>query len=399
VGNEVARPKFKKGDVCRVYADVVVDGKPEPVLPIAQITITGEPKHDLQGKFYYPTTGGEAVEDMLARAYTHISPTGLLTFEKSKDEFYMRYMARNKPPKLLQTQPMSIGSSFDANVKSYLQRCLCQSKGKPVPEEYLFEKLFLSQVEPHNREWALGAGLYAFGCYKQSGALADILLEISQGDKDPRFEFEMRGTVALNDGVVPITGKPDLYFHNKLDARVVLDWKVNGFCSNSGQSPKPHHIISRDGWEGNQTKNHRKAHKDAQVFMVKGIQVNVARNMEDIDKDWALQLCTYAWLMGEPVGGDFISGLEQLVCAPSGIADKPQIRVASFRNKISQKFQFEVFERYQKCWSCISSGHFFPELSLEDSRIRCQQLERVSVNLQPTGDSKLDWFSNQARVR
>ena len=343
-------------------------------------------------------------EKNLARAYTHLSPTGLALFETNREEFYMKYMARYKPSRIPQTAPMSVGSAFDAYVKSYI---VTKLRGvNNVPKQFEFPTIFKQQVEEHNREWALKAGLHCFECYKNSGALADLMLEINTGDSEPRFEFEMKGLVHLENEHVPITGKPDLYFVNRLGARVVSDWKVNGYCSNSPVSPKPQYVMCRDSWPDStakRSKNDRQAHKDAFVQMCKGIMVNVACKFEQIDYDWATQIATYAWLMGEPVGSDFICGLEQLACKPGGVnlgfgvSSPPLIRVASFRSYIGKEFQLACFNRYKDAWEIINSDHFFRNMSRSDSLIRCEQLEKVSLSLRPTGNAKEDWFSTNCR--
>lgn len=324
------------------------------------------------------------------RQHSHLSPTGLALFEKNTAEFYMKYCTFNRAPREPQTQPMSVGSAFDAYVKSYI---LERIKGKgAVPNSHQFETLFINQVEPHNRDWAREHGKICFDAYKLSGALADLMLEICQADKEPIFEFEVKGIVKHKllgaDFEVPITGRPDMYFHNKEDARVVGDWKVNGYCANQAQSPRPQYVLCRDGWIGEQSRSHRRIHKDAQPMNDRGIMVNASCSMEDIDQGWATQLCTYAWLLGETVGSDFISALEQLACDPL----KKQIRVASFRNLISSDYQNSVMARYVQAWSRINSDHYFPELSLEESVLKCAHLENVAKDLWPTGDEKEDWL-------
>ena len=49
-------------------------------------------------------------------------------FEKDHDEFYLKYLSENRPGRLPQTLPMSVGSAFDARVKSSLHEAIF---GKP----------------------------------------------------------------------------------------------------------------------------------------------------------------------------------------------------------------------------------------------------------------------------
>ncbi|KKK99128.1 hypothetical protein LCGC14_2635890, partial [marine sediment metagenome] len=81
----------------------------------------------------------------------YLSPTSISLWQKDEELFYQRYLSENRLPREPQTQPMSIGSAFDAFCKSYLHEALfgkgadpCYSRG------YLFEE----QVQEHNRDWA-----------------------------------------------------------------------------------------------------------------------------------------------------------------------------------------------------------------------------------------------------
>jgi len=394
--------KYKTGEIVKVYPPV-----DDCFLPMMTGVIKDYGTHLVPGKPNYMVHDIKRLDDpkmftitdesCLRRAYTHISPSALFLFEKNPQEMYMKYVARYRAPSLQQTQPMSIGSSFDAYVKSFVIKAL--AKGGEVNPLYEFEALFNAQVESHNRDWGRKAGLFAFEAYKTSGALSDIFLEITQGDKHPQFEFEVKGLVKSDGYEVPLLGKPDLYFVNKHGAQIVGDWKVNGFCAKTPVSPKGGYTMVRDGWVGNNTKSHRIPHKDTQVQTIKGIEVNVAATMEMINAEWATQLSCYAWLMGAPVGSPFIAALEQLACGASNKIDQPNIRVASYRNLVSNKFQFEVFARFKKCHQALTSGHFFTDVSRMESDMKCLDLEKMARTLQPTGDAAQDWLNNVDRVR
>lgn len=140
----------------------------------------------------------------------YLSPTSIALFYKDVREFYLNYLSDNRPERFPQTRPMSIGSAFDAYVKSYLHEALF---GKGKDPAYAFEALFEKQVEAHNRDWALTAGRFAFECYKLSGALADMMIELNKATNAPRFEFELRGTVTS-----PLT-------YN--DGKITSDWLLN----------------------------------------------------------------------------------------------------------------------------------------------------------------------------
>lgn len=339
-----------------------------------------------------------AKESDLRRVYTHISHSAMQLFNSNVTEFYYRYVARHRAPSIPQTLPMSVGSAFDAFVKSYLTKML--ARGKPTDPKYEFKALFDAQVEPHNRDRAFIAGEHCFKCYQDSGALADLMLEICNGDKDPKFEFDVKGEVKHEGHEVWLNGKPDLDFTNKFGAKVTLDFKVNGYCSQA--SPKKHYVKIRDGWIATQekynSKSHRTQHKDAMIQNVKGIDLNIACNLESIDTEWASQLSTYAWLMGASVGSDFIAGIEQLTFLPNSDG-KPFCRVSSYRNHVSKLYQQDTYRRYKQVWDALKTGHFFPELSAVDNAKKLLDLEKMAHMLAKPVDRREDWFANMNRTR
>ena len=115
-------------------------------------------------------------------------------------------------------------------------------------------------------------------------------------------------------------------------------------------------------------------HKDCQPMRIDGVVVNIQEYLETVEKSWGLQLCTYAWLMGGQVGGDFICALDQLACAPN--STWPKIRIAEHRLFVGKEFQEQSVQRYSELWTIINSNHIFRDLSFEDSAERCNMLDQ-----------------------
>lgn len=314
-----------------------------------------------------------------------LSPSALSTWQSNSEEYYTKYLAENPPPRMAQTQPMSIGSSFDAYVKSYMFERLF---GKGIAgSEFELNTIFESQVEEHNRDWAWKAGAYAFECYKKCGALADLLVELENAKDEPRFEFTVSDDIPTGKHecahnikeesfncvkcgpsvkqTVPILGKPDVWYVDRYGNPIILDFKVNGFCSKYPVSPKRGYIRIRPGDKG--------SHKKCQESKVGGVTINIAEFFEAIDKAWAQQLATYAWLMGAPVGSFFIVALDQLCCSPSG--EYPTIRVAEHRCQIGPDFQHKVLAGYAELWEIIHSDHIFRNRDKKESAARCDVLD------------------------
>lgn len=303
----------------------------------------------------------------------YISPSALFVFEKSPEQYYIQYLCDTRTPRMPQNNAMAAGSAFDAYVKSYLHDVIYHNNDP----KYQLQNLFEAQVEPQCRTEAWGVGAYLFDEYKRSGALSDLMLELNSAVDEPRFEFDLKGTIEHSrEGVtggkmgVVLMGKPDLRIINAEGAHVIYDWKVNGYYSNWNISPKPGYVQLR------QNGIRKGAHKDCYLKNVNGIQINSSSYLEDIDMDWATQLSTYGWLLGEPVGAEVIVGIEQLCCKKT--ERRPEIRVASHRTRVRQKTQYDIIARYQNLWSILNTEpfYFFRDMSFEESKLKCQMLDR-----------------------
>jgi len=321
-----------------------------------------------------------------------LSPSSLKTFEANKDEFYLKYLADKKPPRLGQINYMAVGSSFDAHTKAYLYEKLYGNFGPS--DAYKFENIFEKQVEPHCRDEALRAGKDVFDRYKKSGALADLMLELSTAINTPRFEFDIKGTVRTKIGEVPLLGKPDIFFINGEGARVVPDWKVNGYYGKNPTSPKKGYIKIRDGWHANEgppSKGNHQPHKDCWPTVKLGIKMNPTLTLAEVDTEWADQITIYGWLLGEEVGSTtLVGGIEQVVGPP------PFLRFASHRCLASTPaYQYNLLERIEKAWAAIVNGKekYFPELTEDESTARCDHLEEQAEGL--AGADEFSQFVNE----
>lgn len=301
------------------------------------------------------------------REIKYLSPSSYMLWHKDRESFYMDKLAANRPERIAQTQPMSIGSAFDAYTKSYLHGILIGNDPK-----FEFQTLFEAQVEPHNRDWALVHGKQAFVLYRQSGALADLLLDLQRASGVIRFEDSVEGVV----NGVPLLGKPDCYFINGAGHPVVLDWKVNGWCGNSNTSPKPGYVRMRTCHEDTGM-NQAVMHKDCWPEEFKGVRINKAKTLDQIDRDWATQLAIYGWLDGEEPGNEFVCAIDQLACKAMGVGgvDFPDVRIAEHRLLLNRDFQINLMHGLKLVWDAIQSGHIFNEVTREESDAKCAILE------------------------
>lgn len=267
-----------------------------------------------------------------------MSHSSLSMYLANPQRYYKIYITDYPMPRMEQTQAMSVGSAFDAYVKSYLVTTLWEK----TPEEFELENILVAQVSAANLEWARENGKYAFDQYRECGALADLTQDLATSIIKPRFEFKLTGDIAG----VPVLGYPDLFFINEQEARIVMDFKVNGYCSARPVSPKRGYVKVRPGPD--------KQRRPPQLAVVKGVRINISDYFETIDKSWCQQNTLYAWLMGEKIGSDFIIGIEQIACSPGFFF--PKIRVASHRGRPSPKYQDELAATLVDAWEHVQAG-------------------------------------------
>lgn len=289
------------------------------------------------------------------------SHSSIMKFIDRREEAYLQYLAPVKVEKIPQTRPMAVGSAVDAYIKNYLQWNLFKNYGKD--DRFALEKILTKQVEPHNLDWARKHGMLLFEGYKRSGLLADVVRMMEHAVEDPEMEFTVQKEV---EGII-LLGKPDLIWRTANEI-VILDWKCNGYCSKNPVVPTPGYYIVRDGWEGKRSRSHNTRHKDCFSVIVDGVPVNTASTFSGI---WGQQLCMYAWLMGVPVGGDFIGAIDQFC----GMGDQVRFRIAQHRARVSANFQEDWMSQIKYIVGLIQTGHIFDELSREESDARCQTLD------------------------
>jgi hypothetical protein len=290
---------------------------------------------------------------------------------------------------------MSIGSAFDAYVKSALHEACC---GKGSDPQFEFEAIFTEQVEEQNRDWAFEAGKFAMQCYQTSGAYNDLLAELLKSEFAPQFEFKVEGEIKG----VPLLGKPDCRFIHESGAHVVLDWKVNGFCSKYGASPYKGFAMIRDGWtEGKPSRGVGKPHKMYKPTTHNEVEIG-SHYLEETCEDWADQLSIYGWMLGEKVGDEnVIVCIDQLACKPNkdGSSPWPSVRVANHRCRISEPWQQSLVQRLTKCWAAIQSGYIFDNImTREESDEHCEMLNmRAAAHKYADEGGVVAWVCEVAR--
>lgn len=304
-----------------------------------------------------------------------ISPSSLATWEYNREEYYLKYLAEDRPARPPQEIYMAAGSSFDAFVKSEIHLQVF-GPGQNRGSQYEFQTIFESQVEPQCRDEALKMGEFLFKRYVHSGAMKSLMDDINASPYAPQMEFQIEKEV----NGVPLLGKPDLRYITPMGVHVIADWKVNGAYSTWGVSPVQGFKCSRSydrktsSWK---TESHKKyfpkQHGD--------IEVNI-NCLSDFSPDWATQLTMYAWCLGEEPGDEnFVVRMEQFACRPGGIRSdgELQTKIVTHMSNICGRFQMNVMQRLLEMWSALERGHIFTDMTLEQSIENCEMVEKKAA--------------------
>jgi hypothetical protein len=326
------------------------------------------------------------------RKIEYLSPTSINTFKKDPKKFYQDYLADSRSVKSAQTGAMSIGSAFDAYVKSALVKDMFgEATGR-----FDLETLLSKQVSPSLLDWARVNGKYVFESYVRSGAYGEILAEIRLSSRAPRLEYtsnkpivggDAAGSIAGDIGGVPLLGKPDLDFVDSGGNDVTLDWKVNGYCSKAAVSPMPGFSLVTDGWDESvfkRSKSHFMSHVDFVRSSDPGMRYNLKGGLEDYSEEWANQLSIYSWLGGKSVGSHFICAIDQLACDTTKATPFPLIRVARHRARISKSYQEKLYSEIVGIWAICQSGYIFRDMSEDKSRELQEHFDRGIVQDEDT---------------
>jgi hypothetical protein len=305
------------------------------------------------------------------RTREYLSPLQLSRWEKEPERYYLEYLADTKVGREPQTLPMAVGSAFDVFVKSSLQRRFgrgyipgteAEIMLKQVENE-LYRKELMEEIAPKLLTGYQVSGAYASIC----GLVGDVTT----------LEMEYDGKGQLWG--IPWVFKPDFLCRTVGSFPVVIDWKVNGYCSNSNTSPEAGYLRCTDGWQGGvHSRDNGATHKLFQPMKFGDILVNGNSSMYEVGQgtrsDWNTQLTIYGlgyWGVDAP---PMVVGIDQLACKTvEGIGRVP--RIAQHRWLVTRASVQAVKERVERMWEAINSDWVFRFMTKDESRARCDELE------------------------
>jgi hypothetical protein len=220
----------------------------------------------------------------------------------------------------------------------------------------------------------MGNGRYLLDQYVNSGAYNRLLADICINAAGVGNEIHLTNEIFMEEAshgqvmipvsgghmAVPIGGIPDLFWYGVSKGEVGVlrmhDWKVSQimnekptimkgydmmFAPTGLAVPRVAQVIDmgllagpggRPGWQVMR-------HKDAGL------------PLEEINEQYATQLCFYAWLAGSPSGSGG-AGFEPFIGSIDRLVGKP-LRICQYRGIISAAFQEQVAERIRVMWESV----------------------------------------------
>jgi len=278
----------------------------------------------------------------------YLSPSALMTAEGLPNTFYMTRLCESqyRVPREEQSLAAGVGSAFDYLVKMWL----AENGSDACRKKLELVKGLKGQVECGKKSEDLSE-------YKEAWEAGKKTLEAYMLSCLP---YNKKGFTGLEKNIrktiegVPMYGMMDAEFKG-----APFDWKVSGYTSKTGVSPKPRYFRL---WDGLSIKGAHKKYVDDIPF-------------NEIDEKWAIQVCTYGWLNGVKVGTEFDAYIDML-CWGKG---QSRVRIAQYKGKITADFQEKVIYKYKRLWKSLQDGSFV-ELLAHDSLIELVALEAQNEN-------------------
>ena len=330
------------------------------------------------------------------RTRPYLSPSQIKKWESEPEAYFIDYLADTKVTRSPQTMPMAVGSSFDAYVKASLQRRFGLGWDS-FPFESEEDALSRNIENPIMLPEASAIGKNMLVAYKDSGAYGHLCEEVLDGGDPTSIRMEVDGKIKLWG--IPFVYKPDFQFTSSLKTLggdvlpAIIDWKVNGYCSKTNVSPNPGFINVVDGWKGPpKSRGNMMPHKNAVIAgLGKRLRVNSCSDYylpSGSCDDWSIQLGIYALGACQSYGitvddTPILVGIDQLACKtitrPGRMESERLPRVAQHRWLCTPEIVRTLRDRVEHMWEVIHSDHIFRWMSKDESRRRCDELNKQAA--------------------
>lgn len=285
---------------------------------------------------------------------SYLSPSSLMKSMKQPNTFYLERLIDCNFPRERQSTAAGVGTQFDYLIK---KRIIEDPKFKYIDgydgsfesSKKKIDKL-KEQVTCEDELLARKGGQLALDFYRDTEYMDNNFHRI-----ELNLQKEIEG--------VPILGLPDatvLYKdEDDFEWEVPFDWKVSGFTSKTGASPKKGY---KRLWDGGRLKGSHKAYHKEITF-------------DEIDSSWATQLTTYGFLLGIPIGFSYKAYIDML-CYRNG-----SFRIAKYEAWITSQMQRRILNNYKQIWKELKDGSYINRL-----------VDKYDINFVWTATGDERWF-------
>lgn len=265
-----------------------------------------------------------------------LSQSALYLFENNKNQFYIKYMAKQRHVEQVVNDAMKLGSSADCRIKNALQK-----------------DLGLKVVAYPIDNATLNLSIEAMEVFKSTGEYDKLLDRLKEArGKGGSILMEHKLLRKVSD--FEIIGYLDLAFSDHPNGVYhILDFKVSGFFASAPPSPAPPYSRSTC------TQGKTKVHPD----FVKIGDDSWCHIAEKIQKQYNDQIYLYSQLinMGYFREGNPYGGIVQIL--PNRVA-------VSFG-----KVESDIIQRFIGMNEAIKKRHIFTEMSYKDNLDQMELLE------------------------
>ena len=252
------------------------------------------------------------------KALTHISPSTFNNWQDCQYKIYLSKLAGLPYIKPKQGMAAAIGVAFDAYIKNYIATLL--SIDRPVfGIKYLINK----GIDAEHRQEAMEVGQLLFNLYIDSGFVSNYFESHTLQVDLERYKI-YKG--------IPILGILDMTIDN-----IPFDWKTRSMVSKSGAYPTP-------GW------SERWKIPKGNIRRIKKEKQRDTIPLEETNRNWAVQIVFYNWLVGNDVHHRYI--IHELTKRGD------DYWLAKHEGVISKEFLLEVQKLLKEMWIAISGDDY-----------------------------------------
>jgi hypothetical protein len=295
----------------------------------------------------------------LKRRPTNLSYSSWALFEKDQEEFFVRYLAGNRAPRLPQENYMSVGSSFDAYVKAALHSPPCLAPATIRTSSSASCSRIRSRSTTATGRSVLASTSSTATCSRVPTTSCSSCSRLRSSHRGSRRRSTPRSTACLSPASRTFgscrssltlircgwcsTGR------SRASAPSMVPARARAMpCAVMATVPWGQNVTKKDPG-GKPSKSHNTSHANYLDYNHRGLTIN-AGYMEHCNDEYADQVSLYGWMLGEPPGDEeVVVWIDEIVSKFMGLGQNPLLRVANHRARVSRDHQLKLLGKIKTC--------------------------------------------------